>query len=203
MYYLYYLEQNGIIQYVGLTKNINARKSQHKKTKPTHNFFVIEEIKNVKEASQKEREHIEKNNTYFNGWNKSPGGEYLMCSGYTRKNIGGVKKGTVPWNKGKNGYKIHSELTLQKLSKNNTGENNPKAKLTEKDVIDIINTYRQKPHMDHVGNIMPNGRPMSYDRSFSWNLSKKYSITPENITRIIKKKSWLNIWNKLKDDDVC
>lgn len=203
MYYLYYLKEEGKIQYVGLTKNINDRKRQHKKTKPIHEFCVIEEFEDVREASVIEREHIEKHNTYVVGWNKSPGGEYLQCSGYIRKNIGGVKKGTTPWNKGKKGYKIHNEISLQKLSKNNTGENNPKAKLNESDVVNIISLYKQKPFMDNVGVVMQNGIKMSYDRSFSHVLSKTYSVTPENITRIIKKRSWLSVWDKLECEDVC
>ena len=48
--------------------------------------------------------------------------------------------------------------------------------------------------MPDVGKVMPNGRPMSYDRSFSIEISKNYGVTPENITRIIKQKSWKKVW---------
>lgn len=116
--------------------------------------------------------------------------------GVKRPGIGGTKKGTIPWNKNIKGYKLHSEETKQLLSKKSSGENNPKSKLTEKDVRNIIETYLKKPEVDDVGKIMRNGVKMSYERSFSIHYSKIYNVSPENIERIIKKKSWINVWSK-------
>jgi len=120
--------------------------------------------------------------------------------GKKRPGIGGVKKGTVPWNKGKSGYKIHNENSLKKLIKNSQGENNPRSKITEKEAEDIIRLYLSKPLLEGVGKVMRNGIPMSYDRKFSINLSDTYSVTTENITRIIKKKTWKNIWKKIDNN---
>ena len=203
MYYLYHLKQNEKIAYVGLTVNIKDRIRQHKKSKPKHSFFVIEEYEDVSLASINERIHIKKYDTYKNGWNKTPGGEYKDCSGYDRKTIGGVKKGTVPWNKGKKGYKIHNEKTKQLLSEKNIGENNANGRLTNEDVICIIKLYKEKPTMTNVGKVMKNGKKMSYEWSFSIMMAEKYLVTPENIVRIIKKRSWKNIWSKIENDDVC
>ena len=106
MIYLYYLYQDDKIKYVGLTKNIKNRQRAHQKIKPPHTFVLVESFSDVSTASDAEIYHIQKNNTYQDGWNQSPGGEYKNSSGYNRKKIGGVKKGTTPWNKGKKGSQV-------------------------------------------------------------------------------------------------
>ena len=78
--------------------------------------------------------YFEKNNTIINGWNLSPGGDYEGNSGYCRKGIGGVKKGNVPWNKGKKcpeisesmRGRIHSPETRKKMSEAKRGKPSPK-----------------------------------------------------------------------------
>jgi hypothetical protein len=194
MIHLYHLINNDTVKYVGLTKNLTNRSRRHKKTKPEHSFKVIETYESVILACQSEVEHIKLYETIINGWNISPGGDYIGNSGYNRKGIGGVKKNTIPWNKNKSGYKVHNELYIKQLSLKNSGEGNTNSKLKECDVNDIIRTYITKPNMPDVGKVMPNGRPMSYDRSFSIEISKNYGVTPENITRIIKQKSWKKVW---------
>jgi hypothetical protein len=116
--------------------------------------------------------------------------------GVKRPGVGGVKKGNVPWNKNKNGYMLHSKETKSLLSEKSSGENNPKSKLTEDDVKNIIDSYLKRPNVPNVGKIMRNGVEMSYDRSFSIQWSKMYNVSPENIDRIIKRKSWKNVWPK-------
>jgi hypothetical protein len=116
--------------------------------------------------------------------------------GVKRPGVGGVKKGNIPWNKNKKGYMLHSKETKSLLSEKSSGENNPKSKLTEMDVKNIIDSYLKRPNVPDVGKIMRNGVEMSYDRSFSIQYSKMYDISPENVERIIKRKSWKNVWIK-------
>lgn len=116
--------------------------------------------------------------------------------GVKRPGVGGVKKGNIPWNKNKKGYELHSVETKKILSEKSSGEKNPKSKLTEKNVRNIIETYLKKPEVVNVGKIMRNGVEMSYDRAFSIQYSKLYNVSPENIERIIKKKSWIHVWSK-------
>ena len=91
---------------------------------------------------------------------------------------------------------LHSKETKSLLSEKSSGENNPKSKLTEDDVKNIIDSYLKRPNVPDVGKIMRNGVEMSYDRSFSIQCSKMYNVSPENIDRIIKRKSWKNVWPK-------
>jgi len=122
--------------------------------------------------------------------------------GKKRPGVGGVKKGTIPWNKGKKGYKLHDDVSLEKISKSSCGENNPKSKLTEKDAECIIKLYLSKPNLNGVGEKKRNGLCMSYDRLFSIKISETYFITPQNVTRIIKEKSWKNVWAKIRNTNV-
>ena len=134
--------------------------------------------------------------------NLSPNYLSEIQKGVKRPGIGGVKKGTIPWNKGKKGYKLHNEETLKKISANNQGENNPRSKITEKQAKNIISLYLSKPFFNDVGKIMKNFVPISYYRLFSLTYSNEYFVTPENITRIIKRKTWKNLWKKIEDTNV-
>lgn len=100
MIYVYNLISNGRVKYVGLTKNTKSRKSAHKRSKPLHEFVIVESCNDATEASNIERKLIEQHNTYRDGWNKDPGGNYDTSSGFSRDGIGGRKKGSTPWNKG-------------------------------------------------------------------------------------------------------
>ena len=196
MIYLYYLLVGEEVKYVGLTKNPKDRKYKHKRSKPIHEFKIIEKFDDVNIASDKERIHILIHETLKNGWNKSAGGEYAGNSGYLRTGIGGVKKGQIPWNKGLSGYTIHNEEYKNNLSKVLSGKNNPRAILKDNQVKDIIECYINKPSFNGIGEIMKNGIPMSYDRIFSKIKSLEYNVTPENIDRIIKKKTWKKLWEQ-------
>ena len=76
--YLYHLTQNGVIRYVGITTNITKRKNEHKRTRPPHEFEIIDTFPNKEEAGIAEQYHIAGHNTFKKGWNKSIGGEKLL-----------------------------------------------------------------------------------------------------------------------------
>jgi len=202
MIFLYYLLENDKVKYVGLTKNLKDRKRFHKNNKPKHIFKIIKTFDNEIEASKAEQHHIKINETFSFGWNKSPGGEYVKSSGYLRKGIGGVKKGSVPWNKDKSGYKLHSEEYKKKLKEQQQGELNKNSKIKEEQAIEIIKTYLSKPNLDGINSVSKNGKKMSYDRKFCLEYCVNYKITPENMERIIKQKSWKKLWSKILQKNV-
>lgn len=101
--YLYYLLQDGVVKYVGLTRDTVKRKGEHRRKFPEHEFVIKEIFSDVKQATQAEVHHIAEHSTYtkYDCWNKSPGGDYDHYTGYNRKGIGGYfKPGNTPWNKG-------------------------------------------------------------------------------------------------------
>ncbi len=130
--------------------------------------------------------------------NMSPEEISNIQKGCKRPGIGGVKKGTIPWNKGKTNTYFATKELKEIRSKNSIGENNPKSKLSEKQVIEIIELYLQKPEIESVGKIQKNGRSISYEWGFSMEFSEKYGLTSTAIMRLITKKCWKNVWKKFE-----
>ena len=93
MYYLYFLTENDKVQYVGVTKQPTVRKRNHRNTLPPHEFIVKEEFSDLEQLNAREEELIAEYDTYRNGWNKHPGGNYdPNCS------APGAPPGRRPWN---------------------------------------------------------------------------------------------------------
>ena len=189
MYYIYALEQDNIIKYIGQTINPNKRKCAHKNTKDLHEFKIIFSTEDKDIAKSKEIEFISEYNTYYDGWNKSPGGEGFET--YSRKDIGGVKKGYTPWNKDKSG--CFSEDTITHFSNIRKGKVWRPTKLDASSVICLRQLYDQKIKINGVGEKMKNGKIMSYEQSFSIKYSEVYGVTPQNIRQVIERKTWNHV----------
>lgn len=189
MYYIYFLKDlDGKIQYVGQTQNLDARKREHKRNKPPHTFEIKEQIDVAEKAKKLEIDYIEKFDTYKKGWNKSTGGEGF--DDYERNGIGGVKKGTVPWNKGiKNCF---SEETIEKMSNSRKGRVFSR-KINDDQIREIRKLYNEQPDLQNVGMVMKNGRKLSYIQAFCKEYAKDYNLTPQGIKRIILKECWENV----------
>jgi hypothetical protein len=159
------------------------------------------DIENLKCISIKEHLKIHKEQKDFGACSlimrrmgMSPEEISNIQKGSKRPGVGGVKKGTIPWNKGKT--MITSQQTKEKRSKNSTGELNSKAKLTEKEVIEILELYFNKPDLPLNGKKQQNGRVNSYEWSFSKHYCSNYEITSAALMRLLKKKSWKHVWKK-------
>ena len=105
-----------------------------------------------------------------------------------RPGIGGVKKGTVPWNKNKSGYSLNlsEEGKLKKLEANKKS-----ALISDSDAEKIRTDLISKVFIDNpnIGKIQGNGKILSYERAFCIFYAKKYNVSPVYIDRIIKGKS--------------
>lgn len=189
MYYIYTLKQDNIVKYVGQTINPIKRKCAHKNIRELHNFEIIFSTEDRNLAKQKEIELIKEYNTYYDGWNKSPGGEGF--EDYSRKGIGGVKKGYVPWNKNKTG--CFSEDTISHFSKIRKGKIWKPTKLNASIVIELRKLYDEKIEIDGVGKKMKNGKYLSYTQAFSIKYAEVYNTSKENIRRIIERKTWIHV----------
>jgi hypothetical protein len=185
--YLYALLQDQIVKYVGLTKNPQSRKQNHRKKKPKHNFVVLGEFSDVSEATEQERRLIQEYATVEYGWNKSPGGEYETNSGYSRKGIGGVPKGTVPWNKGISNCFEKSLIEKFKQDRKGVVFN---SKLSPDKVQEIRLRFEQHEPIHGVGIVSKNGKPLTQERLFSKKYHDKYGITEANLYKIVRGKSW-------------
>ena len=189
MYFIYLLrDKNDVVKYVGQTQHIDDRRRCHKNNKPPHTFEVLYENLNASHAKMLEIENIDKYDTYRNGWNKSSGGEGF--SGYERKGIGGAKKGTEPWNKDKKG--CFSKETIQKFSNIRKGIAWSR-KLNDEQIKQIRKLFEEHPNIDGVGEVMRNGRKMSYIQAFCKKYSDDYNITPQGLKRVILGECWTNV----------
>jgi hypothetical protein len=107
--------------------------------------------------------------------------------GVKRPGVGGVKKGTVPWNKGHTGYKLNftEEGKIKRLE-----AVKKKSKIKDEDAKQIREEFenRMPINNDKIGKIMKNGRSMSYERAFCLEYSKKFNVSDQYIYRIIKGK---------------
>lgn len=103
--------------------------------------------------------------------------------GTKRPGIGGVKKGSVPWNKGISGYKF----ILSEEGKKNQDKARYK-KLSEEKKLILIKNYKDKVFIDdeRIGKIMKNGKMFTYEKAFAEYFSKIYNITDTRILQIIK-----------------
>lgn len=107
--------------------------------------------------------------------------------GVKRPGVGGVKKGTIPWNKGKPGYTLNMSES-GKLKKIQAVKN--KAKIKDDDVLVILELYNNKVHIDNdeIGKIKRNGKAFSYERAFSRHYSTIYGVCEQYIFQIITNK---------------
>lgn len=108
--------------------------------------------------------------------------------GVKRPGVGGVKKGTIPWNKGHKGYKLNftENGKIKKL------ESLKKRSIIKDDDAKIIRqdfNIQTPINNDNIGKTMKNGKTMSYERAFCLEYSKKYNVSDQYIYRIIKGKS--------------
>lgn len=107
-------------------------------------------------------------------------------TGTKRPGIGGVKKGTIPWNKGKAGYSLNlsEEGKFNKLQAN---LKNRKIGLRESDY--IIESYKNKIDIpdERIGKVQRNGKVYTYRRAFANYLAQQYNVTDNCIINILNK----------------
>jgi hypothetical protein len=113
--------------------------------------------------------------------------EYIsnIQKGVKRPGIGGVKKGTIPWNKGKKGYK----LNLTEEGKLNMIQSAKKsAKIKEEQVEIILKDYKNSIHIndERIGKIRGNGKVFTYKRAFCESMAKQYDVTIQAIERLLR-----------------
>ena len=108
--------------------------------------------------------------------------------GKKRPGVGGVKKGTTPWNKGKKGYTLNitenGRINRIKAVKN-------KAKIQDIDAEIIRNNFIDKIFIDNpkIGQTLGNGKKLTYERAFCKHFSTIYGVSVQYIYRIIKGQS--------------
>lgn len=112
---------------------------------------------------------------------------YRIQKGKRRPGIGGVKKGTIPWNKGK--QNCFSEESIAKMS--NTRKGRIFFSKFSKDMIENIRKdFTTHSTICGVGTKQKNGMILTQERAFSKLYSTKYHTTSNNLHNIITGVSW-------------
>jgi len=108
--------------------------------------------------------------------------------GCKRPGIGEVKKGTIPWNKGKSGYNIN--ITEQgKLAKSQAVKYRAIIQDSLADDIRILYSDTMNITDLKIGRVQKNGRVYTYKTAFCNHFAIIYNVTSAYIRRIIDKKS--------------
>lgn len=109
--------------------------------------------------------------------------------GKKRPGVGGVPKGSVPWNKGKT-YSIETKEKLKKIRK---GNRYGPIKISDDECLLIISQYNSNLYFEEVGTICKNGKAMSYEQAFSKRKAIEYGVTHQTIKHIIQGKRRVKI----------
>lgn len=107
-----------------------------------------------------------------------------------------LKKNYIPWNVGIKGYSVHTEESKKVMSEKLSGSKNGRALLNENDVKTIIDRYLSKPEIEGVGKIQGNGLLMSYEWAFCIMIAEEYNLSSAAVKRLLRKKSWKNVWSE-------
>lgn len=121
--------------------------------------------------------------------NLSPSYVSDIQRGKKRPGIGGVKKGTIPWNKGKTGLKI---TWSEEGRKSQTLRSETVSQIKISDAEKIRYDFEQMvevPNMEQIGIPQRNGKKQTYKNLFSKHYGPLYGVTPQYIARILNKKA--------------
>lgn len=114
--------------------------------------------------------------------------DYLseIQKGKKRPGIGGVKKGTVPWNKGITGYKLN--LSEDARWRMGSGGRNSKV-FNDDNIKKILELYDNRIEIfdDRIGKIQRNGKMFTYKRAFCEKIAKDYCVTTQSVISLMKK----------------
>lgn len=105
--------------------------------------------------------------------------------GKKRPGVGGVKKGSTPWNKNKKN--CFSEETRQKMSERRKGKRH-NCKLSDEECLKILNLYDSKPEIQIANTKSKNGKVISYETAFAKMYHSEFGVTDKQIINIIKGK---------------
>lgn len=214
MYIVYKITRDDGELYIGTTyrKGLAKRMKAHSKTNrfKSHKFefVIVEESDDFEYIESREEYYIGLYDTFYNGLNKSINGKgNHLCSDFTTKNYkfsdesrermsqaakARVARCGVPF-KGKS----HTKEQKEKWRSTRKGVQQT-TKINEDSVKEIISIFEKQPSLEGVGQVMGNGRKMSYVRAFSLRYCNDYDITPENVERIIRGRTWKNVERKYK-----
>jgi predicted GIY-YIG superfamily endonuclease len=193
--------------YIGSTtqRKFGYRMGQHRRGRFSDNSFeskIIFECDSYEQCLDMEEALIAYYDTYRNGLNRTVNGRgnhnapNFTTKGYkfpeeVKKRISETSKKRIP----RVGWK-HTEEIKKHWSNIRCGEKH--SVLSESQAREIIELYLSKPELDGVGKGHPKGygRVSTYESVFSKTYVEKFQVPKHVISRLIRKKSWSNLWKE-------
>lgn len=202
-YVVYKITRSDEKIYIGTTntERINKRMYQHRYSNRfkgyDFTYEILEESSDYDYIMDMETMYVKEFNSYKEGLNESFDGKNahlnpnFTTKGY--KHTEETKKKMSICHQGQKTFlgKHHTVESREKMSRTRKGKQTT-TKLKKDDVIKILNNYKNRIFLDdnRIGNVMKNGRRMSYEQSFSQKFGPLYNVSPQAIRHIIQKKSW-------------
>lgn len=103
--------------------------------------------------------------------------------GKKRPGVGGVPKGSIPWNKGLKG--CFNEEVIEKFRQARAGKRFSTPKISDSQCLDILKIYQQKLPVPGAYEKSKNGRIQSYETAFSKFVYTSYKVSAKQIYNII------------------
>lgn len=205
---IYKITRSDKKEYIGQTieNRLSCRMNCHKISDRfkdyTFYYEILDSSVTQEEADYLEELYIQKYDTYHNGLNKTISGKgNHKSSKFTTKGwkmpedvkakISEKLKGKPAWNKNK----PWDKKTRERFSKVRKGKCYRPTKLTWEIVDNIREDYKAQKWINNfselIGVVKPNGRKETYDNLFSKKYAEILNTTQQNITSIIKNKTWM------------
>lgn len=163
----------------------SSRNKEYWKDKETDKFEfeILEEVNNVKLLNEREIHYLIKYDVLHDkkSYNLTiPAKGFCTEPNSNRKGIGGVKKGTVPWNKGKKN--CFSESSIEKMKTSLKGK-----RCSFKISIDKIEEIQKMyDNFEYKPTVSKNGKVLPKDRAFSKQYNEQYNVTPEGLHKFMR-----------------
>lgn len=212
--------------YIGISVNFNARLNAHRKSKrfselKIKEYEILYECDTYEEAELLEEKMIKKYDSFYNGLNESVNGKGNHLSpnfntlGHKFSEESKEKMRKNNWSKRgyKNGMsgKNHSQETIEKIKKSQTGIYRKERKISIEYINEIMNCYKNNkidfknekhilkklvkkthqhliddPNTDMYSLICSNGKKLTPKILYSHYFAEKFNVTPSAIRKIIK-----------------
>lgn len=106
-----------------------------------------------------------------------------LQAGKKRPGVGGVKKGNIPWNRGK--ANCFSQETILKFQNTRKGKRYGPPKISDDECRNILHIFNLRPELKLANTKSKNGKIITYERAFAKTYHKKYLITEVQMYNII------------------
>ena len=106
-----------------------------------------------------------------------------LQTGKKRPGIGGVPKGTIPWNKNKKN--CFDENTINKFKEKRKGNRYGKLKVSDETCLEIIKLFNDIDDLEDVGCKSKNGKILTKQTVFAKKYCSLYNISAEQLFNII------------------